>query len=157
MRPHLDLDLFRILGVAGGEGRAVLGAKALVFGQLVWIVDDWQMAVILPSWTKSMFPLASLPWRSGVPIVILAFKVIRAILGRRSLALAAEKLILELAVLTAKMFNLGFEVLSPMHRPSVLSFPIAVLLPKFGVLTSQLGNFLAQLKNFGTKLPHQFE
>jgi hypothetical protein len=44
-----------------------------------------------------------------------------------------------------------------MYRPSALSFPIAVLLPKFGILTSQLGNFLAQLKNFGTKLPHQFE
>ena len=66
-------------------------------------------------------------------------------------------MILELSVLTAKIFNLGFEVLGPMHGPRVLSFPIPNLLPQFIVLTPQFGNFLAQLKNFVTKLPHQFE
>jgi hypothetical protein len=157
MRSHVDLDLFGILGVTGGKGRTTLGANALVFRQLVWIIDDWQVAVISPTRTGPILPLAPLGRRSGVPIVILAFKVIRAILGRRFLALATEELILELSVLTPKMFNLGFEVLSPMHGPSVLSFPIADLLPQFGVLTPQFGNFLAQLKNFATKLPHQLE
>ena len=81
--------------------------------------------------------------------------MIRAILGRRFFALATEELILELPVLTAKIFNLGFQVLGAMHGPSVLGFPIPDLLPQFGVLTPQFGDFLAQLKNFATKLPHQ--
>jgi hypothetical protein len=132
MRSHVDLDLFGILGVTGGEGRTTLGASALVFRQLVWIIDDWQVAVIPPPRTGPILPLAPLRRRSGFPIVILAFKVIRAILGRRFLALATEELILELSVFTAKMFHLCFEVLSPMYGPSVLSFPIANLLPQFG-------------------------
>jgi hypothetical protein len=72
------------------------------------------------------------------------------ILGGRFLTLATEELILELSVLTPKMFNLGFEVLRPMYRPSVLSSPISNLLPQLGVLTPQFANFLAQLKNFAT-------
>ena len=92
----------------------------------------------------------------GVLIVILAFEVIRAILGRRFFALSTEELILELAVLPAKLFDLGFEVLGPMHGPSVHGLPISDLLPQFGILTPQVGNFLAQLKDFATKLPHQF-
>jgi hypothetical protein len=94
--------------------------------------------------------LAPLEGRNEVPIVILAFKVVRAILGGRFLTLTTEELILELSVLTPKMFNLGFEVLRPMYRPSVLSFPISNLLPQLGVLTPQFANFLAQLKNFVT-------
>ena len=93
-------------------------------------------------------------WRS--PDRPLAFEVIRAILGRSFFALSTEELILELAVLTAKLFDLGFELLGPMHGPSVLSLPIPDLLPQFGVLTPQFGDFLAQLENFATKLPHQF-
>ena len=88
--------------------------------------------------------------------ITLAFKVIRAIPGRRFFALATEELILELSVLTAKIFNLGFEVLGPMHGPSVLSLPIPDLLPQFEILTPQIGNFLAQFEHFATKLPHQF-
>ena len=90
------------------------------------------------------------------PIFTLAFEVIRAIPGRRFFALSTEELILELAILTAKIFDLGFEVLGPMHGPSVLSLPISDLLPQFEVLTPQIGDFLAQLGNFATKLPHQF-
>jgi len=41
IRPHLDLDLFGILGVTGREGRTALGANALVFGQLAGVIDDW--------------------------------------------------------------------------------------------------------------------
>jgi hypothetical protein len=57
---------------------------------------------------------------------------------------------LELSVLTTKMFNLGFEVLRPMYRPSGLSFPISNLPTQLGILTPQFANFLAQLKNFAT-------
>ena len=92
----------------------------------------------------------------GVLIVILAFEVIGAILGRRFFALSTEELILELAVLAAKLFDLGFELLGPMHGPSVHGLPISDLLPQFGILTPQFGDFLAQLEDFATKLPHQF-
>ena len=118
----------------------------MVFGQLAEILDDWQVAVVPPLRTGPILPLAPLARRGGVPIVILAFKVIRAIPGRRFFALATEELILELAVLTAKIFNLGFEVLGPMHGPGVLSLPISDLLPQFEILTPQVGNFLAQLE-----------
>jgi hypothetical protein len=83
--------------------------------------------------------------------------VIRSISGRRFFALSTEQLIPERSVLTAKILDLGFELLGPMHGPRVLSFPIPNLLPHFVVLTPQFGNFLAQLKNFVTKLPHQLE
>ena len=78
--------------------------------------------------------------------------MIRAILGRRFLALSTEELILELAVLAAKMLDLGFEVLGPMHGPSVLSLPIPDLLPQFGVLTPQIGDFLAQFEQLRDKV-----
>ncbi len=64
---------------------------------------------------------------------------------------------MELSVLAAKIFNLGFKVLGPMYSSSVLSLPIPDLLPQFGILTPQFGDFLAKLENFATKLPHQFE
>ena len=131
MRPHVDLDLFGILGVTGGEGRTALGASALIFGQLAGVIDDWQVAVVPPWRTGPILPLAPLERRGGVPIVTLAFKVIRAILGRSFFALSSEELILELSVLTAKIFNLSFEMFGPMHGPSVLSLPISHLLPQF--------------------------
>ena len=93
---------------------------------------------------------------AGVLIVILAFEVIGAIPGRSFFALATEELVLELAVLAAKLFDLGFEVLGPMHGPSVHGLPVSDLLPQFGVFAPQVGNFLAQLEDFATKLPHQF-
>jgi hypothetical protein len=113
------------------------------------------VAVVPPFWTGPILPLAPLARRGGFPFIIFAFKVIRAIAGRRFFAPATEELILELSVLTAKIFNLGFEVLGPMHGPRVLSFPIPDLLPEFEILTPQVGDFLAQLGNFRTKLPYQ--
>jgi hypothetical protein len=154
IRSHLDLDLFGILGTTGGESRTALGANALVFGQLLGVIDDWQVAVVPPGRAGAIFLLAPLARCGGIPIIILAFKVIRAIPGRRFFALATEKLILKLSVLAAKIFNLGFEVLSPMYGPSVLSLPISDLLPQFEILTLQFGNFLAQLKKFAAKLPY---
>src|SRR4029077_12797996 len=103
IRPHLDLDLFGILGVTGGEGRTALGAPALVIRQLAGVVDDWQVAIVPPWRTRATLPLAPLERHGGVPIITLAFKVIRAILRRRFFALATEELILELSVLTAKI------------------------------------------------------
>ena len=146
IRPNFDLDLFGILGVAGREGRTALRAHTLVFGQLAEIFDDGQVAVVPPLRTGPILPLASLARRGGVLIITLAFKVIRAIPGRRFFALSTEELILELAVLTAKLFDLGFEVLGPMHGPSVLSLPIPDLLPQFEILTPQIGDFLAQFE-----------
>jgi hypothetical protein len=39
IRSHLDVDLFGILGITGGECRTALGANALVFGQLTRMID----------------------------------------------------------------------------------------------------------------------
>src|SRR5208337_4296007 len=153
---EIDLDLFGILGTARRERCPTLGANALVLGQLAEILDDWQVAVVPPSRAGPILLLAPLARRGGIPIIILAFEVIGAILGRRFFTLSTEELILELAVLTAKLFDLGFEVLSPMHGPSVHSLPISYLLPQLGIFTPQAGNFLAQLEDFATKLPHQF-
>ena len=110
------------------------------------------MAVVPPFWTGPILPLAPLAGRGGFPFITLAFKVIRAIAGRRFFALATEELILEFSVLTAKIFNLGFEVLGPMHGPSVLSFPIPDLLPQFEILTPQIGDFLAQFEQLRDKV-----
>ena len=153
---EIDFDLFGILGVARRERRPALGANALVLGQLAEILDDWQVAVVPPSRAGPILPLAPLPRRAGIPIIILAFEVIGAIPGRSFFTFSTEELILELAVLTAKLFDLGFEVLGATHGPSVLSLPISDLLPQFGILTPKCVNFLAQLKDFATKLPHQF-
>ena len=77
------------------------------------------MAVVSPFRTGLILLLATLAWREVTSIFSLAFKVIRAIPGRGFFALASEQLILELSVLTAKILNLGFEVLGPMHGTSV--------------------------------------
>ena len=89
--------------------------------------------------------------------------MIGAILGRRFFTLSTEELILELVVLPAKLFDLGFEVLGPMHGPSVHGLPIShllpqfgILAPQFGILAPQFGDFLAKPKDFALKLPHQF-
>ncbi len=81
--------------------------------------------------------------------------MIRAIPGPLFFALATEELILELSILTAKIFNFGFQVLGPMYGPSMLSFPIPDLLPQLVILTPQICNFLSQFEHFATKLPHQ--
>ena len=82
--------------------------------------------------------------------------MIRTVLDRGGLALSTEELILEFAVLAAKLLDLGFELLGPMHSPSMLRLPVPGLLPQFGVLAPQVGDSLAQFAHFTTKLPHQF-
>jgi hypothetical protein len=155
IHPEIDLDLFRILGIARREPRLALGANALVLGQLAEILDNWQVAVVPPSRAGPILPLAPLAQHGGIPIIILAFKVIGAILGRRFFTLSTEELILELTVLTAKLSDLDFEVLSPMHGPSVHGLPICRLLPQFSILTQQAGNFFTQLEELAMKLPHE--
>jgi hypothetical protein len=113
------------------------------------------MAVIPPRRTGPILPLASLERRGKLLIVILAFEVIRAIPSRGFFALSTEELILELAILTTELFDLGFEVLGAMHRPSMLSLPISDLLPQFEILAPQAGDFLTQLGNLAPKLPYQ--
>ena len=71
-------------------------------------------------------------------------------------ALSTEELILERAVLAAKLLDLGFEQLGPMHGPGVHRLPVPGLLPQFGVLAAQFVDFLAQFEDFATELPHQF-
>ncbi len=70
---------------------------------------------------------------------------------------------MELAILPAKLFDLGFELLGPMHGPSVHGLPIShllpqfgILAPQFGILAPQFGDLLAKLKDFVPKLPHEF-
>src|SRR5487761_2349103 len=82
--------------------------------------------------------------------------MILTVLRRSRFALSTEELILELAVLAAKLLDLGFEFLGTMNGASVLSLPIPDLLPQFGILTPQFMDFLAQVENFTTKLPNQF-
>ena len=85
----------------------------------------------------------------------MAFEAIGAVLGRGGFALSTEELILEFAILAAKLLDLGFELLDPMHSPSMLGLPIADLLSQFGVLSAEIGDFLAQFAHFTTKLSHQ--
>ena len=151
----LDLDLFGILGVAGHKRRAALRANTLLLGQLAEILDDGQVTVVPPRRTGPILPLTPLG-RRGRSLIVFAFEMIRTVLGRRGFALSTEELILELAVLAAKLLDLGFELLGPMHGPSMLSLPVPDLLPQFGVLAPQFGDFLAQFDHFATKLPHQF-
>ena len=125
------------------------------FGQLAEFLDHGQVAVVPPCRTGPILPLAPLG-RRGRCRIIFAFETIRAVLGRSGFALSTEELILELAVLSAKLFDLGFESLGPLHGPSVHPLPIPGLLPQFGVLTPQFVDFLAQVEDFATKLPHQF-
>ena len=94
--------------------------------------------------------------RRGRGRILFAFETIRTVLGRRFFTLSTEEMILERAVLAAQLLEFGFELLGPMHGPSVHRFPIPDLLPQFGVLTPKAGNFLAQLENFSTKLLNQF-
>ena len=83
--------------------------------------------------------------------------MIGAIPGRSFFTFSTEELILELAVLTAKLFDLGFEVLGATHGPSVLSLPISDLLPATRNSHAEVRQLPgAELKDFATKLPHQF-
>ena len=84
-----------------------------------------------------------------------AFETIGTVLGRGSFALSTEELTVERAVLAAKLRELGFEQFGPMHGAGVHRLPVPDLLPQFGVLASQFVDFLAQLEDVATKLPHQ--
>jgi hypothetical protein len=136
-----------ILGVAGRERRAALRANAPLLGQLAEFLDDWQVAGVPPRRTGPILPLAALGWR-GRCLIIFAFETIRTVLGRRFFALSTEELILERAVLAAKLLELGFELLGPTLGPGVHRLPIPDLLPQFGVLAPQLVDFLAQIEDF---------
>ena len=150
----VDLDLFGILGVAGRERRAALRANALIFGQLAGFLDDGQVAVVEACRTGPILPLAPLG-RGGSSLISFAFEMIRTVLDLGGFALSSEELSLEFAVLAAELFHLGFELFGPMHGPSMLGLPIPDLLSQFGILAPQIGDLLAQLDDFATKLPHQ--
>jgi hypothetical protein len=124
-------------------------------GQLAEFLDHGQVAVVPPCRTGPIRPLAPLGGL-GRCRIILALEAIRAVPGRSGFALPTEELILELAVLSAELFALGFESLGPLHGPRVHPLPVPGLLPQFGVLAPQFVDFLAQVEDFGTELPHQF-
>src|SRR5258706_9400154 len=58
IRSDLDLDLFRILGVAGRQRRAAAGANPLLHGQLANVLDDGQVAVVPPDRAGPIPPLS---------------------------------------------------------------------------------------------------
>ena len=62
---------------------------------------------------------------------------------------------MQFAVLTAKIFDFGFEMFGPMQGPNVLRFPISDLLPQFEILTPQIGNFLAEVEQLRDKVAAQ--
>src|SRR3954469_23281581 len=111
------------------------------------------MAVVPPFRPWLIHPLAALPGRRR-SLILFAFEVILTVLRRSRFALSTEELIVKLAVLAAQLLDLGFELLGTMNRPSVHRLPIPDLLPQFGVLAPQFMDFLAQFKNFITKLPN---
>jgi hypothetical protein len=57
-------------------------------------------------------------------------------------------LVLELAILTAKLCDLVFQLGDPLLGRGVLTSPIPGLLPQLEVLASQLGDVSAQLRDF---------
>jgi hypothetical protein len=116
---------------------------------LAEILDDRQVTVVPPSRTGPILPLTPLGRRRRSRIGF-AFEMIRTVLDRGGLAFSTEELILEFAVLAAKLLDLGFELLGPMHSPSMLRLPVPGLLPQFGVLAPQVGDFLAQFAHFTT-------
>src|SRR4029079_4688059 len=122
-------------------------ANAPPLGQLAEVLDHGQAAVVPPCRPGPILPLAPLG-RRGRCRIIFAFEMIRTVPGRSGFALSTEELILELAVLPAQLFDLGFESLGPLHGPRVHPLPVAGLLPKFGVLTPQFVDILAQVEDF---------
>jgi hypothetical protein len=113
------------------------------------------MAVVPPFRPGLILPLAPL-FRRGWSLILFAFEMIGTVARRSRFALSTEESILELAVLTAKLLDFGFELLGTMNGPSMLSLPIPDLPPQFGILAPQFMDFLSQLENFTAKLPNQF-
>ena len=90
-----------------GRRARTLRANALVLGQLAGFLDDGQVAVVPPRWTGPD-PSADRAWAAWRSLDRrFAFEMIGAILGRGFFAFTTEELILELAVLSANLFELG--------------------------------------------------
>src|SRR3974377_146780 len=83
--------------------------------------------------------LATLAWQGFFRL--LALKEVGAIGGRGFFAFATEELILQLAVLSVKALDFGFQVLNALHRAGVLGFPLPGL--------------LAHARHSLAQLPHQ--
>ena len=143
----LDLDLLGILGVAGREWRPTAGAAALVLGQLAEFLDDRQVTVVPPLRPGPIGSLAAPGGLGGGRLLLLALEAIGAVPRRSFFALSAEELVLELAILTAKLCDLLFQLGDPLLGRGVLTPPITGLLPQFEVVASQLRDFAAQLRN----------
>jgi hypothetical protein len=58
--PHVDFDLFGVLGIDGGKGQSAFRTTALVFGELIKFLDHWQMAIVASLRSRFVFPLATL-------------------------------------------------------------------------------------------------
>jgi hypothetical protein len=86
------------------------------------------VAVVSPSRTGPIRPLAPLG-RRGRSLIVFALETIGTVPDRGGLALPTEVLILEFAVLAAKLLDLGFELPGTVHGPSMLGLPVPDLLP----------------------------
>ncbi len=82
--------------------------KRLLFGQPVEFLDRGQMAVVPPFRSGLILPLTAF-FRCGWSLIIFAFEMIFTVLRGSGFALSTEELILEFAVLAAKLLDLGFE------------------------------------------------
>ena len=110
--------------------------------------DDGQVTVVPP---LRPGPIASLTASGRLGrgrLLLLAVEVIGAVPRRSLFALRSEELALELAILTAKLFDLLFQLGDPLLGRGVLTPPITGLLPQFEIVTSQLRDLGTQLRDF---------
>ena len=113
------------------------------------------MALIAPLRTTTARPLATRLADCGG--VGLAFQVVRAIPRRRLLALATERLRLQLPILAAKLFDFLFQCGDASAGLSMHALPVACLLPQFKILTPQSGDLGTQGSDFLAELGNQLE
>src|SRR5271157_2745056 len=101
----------------------------------------------------SLGPWTATPLTTGLRFwsVVGVVQSIGAIGRRRRFRLAAEELILKLALLAAKLGDLLFQLGDSLLGHSVLTAPVAGLLPEFEVLASQLRHFRSQLDDLFTQ------
>jgi ribosomal protein L29 len=88
-------------------------------------------------------------------LVLVAIEVIGAIPRRRLLALSTEELILELAILAAKLFDFRFKLSRAIHRPRMHRLPVPDFLAEVEVLATKIDDFLAELVNLAVEVSHQ--